>query len=141
FFGYRLSADTDRMAIDAVQKSRSQTLATRRSFHEQSIATTDGEELTAIYCESRFSSGASFPDRRRREKDFSDLYTDWVSALDAYTKEAHMLCRMLAEVNGRADRASEQVSLLYQRRRERDAHAEYFRARKRILRRAGVSST
>lgn len=54
--------------------------------------------------------------------------------------EASKLCQMLAEVNGEPYRASEQVSLMAQRERERDAHVEYLRARKRVLHRAQISS-
>jgi hypothetical protein len=58
----------------------------------------------------------------------------------AYVTEADKLCRMLAATNIPATSAGEQVSLLAQRARENEAHVEYLRARKRLLRRAGLRS-
>jgi hypothetical protein len=128
------------MVIDAIKGKGRETSVTRRILHEQSITTAGREGLTSSARESRVESGARFPDRIRRKREFSDLYTECISALAVYTGEAWKLCQMLAEVNGKADRADEQVSLMAQRERERDAHVEYLRARKRVLRRAQLSS-
>jgi hypothetical protein len=66
---------------------------------------------------------------------FLRLHTECVTALEIYTAEADILCRMLAACNGDAT-VSEQVALIAQRRQEDAAHAEYVRARKRLLRAA-----
>jgi hypothetical protein len=59
---------------------------------------------------------------------------DCVSALEIYMAEADKLCRMLRECDGDARDVSEQGSLIAQERREHAAHAEYHRARKRLMR-------
>ena len=71
--------------------------------------------------------------------DFHHLHAECVSALEAYIAEADKLCRMLKFCNGNATNAMDQVDLLEQRQRETTAHAEYHRARKRLLRRARLN--
>jgi hypothetical protein len=71
--------------------------------------------------------------------DFEWLYTECVTALEIYTAEANILCQMLSACNGDAT-VSEQVALIAQRRQEDAAHAEYVRARKRLLRAARLNS-
>ena len=77
--------------------------------------------------------------RRREKNDFLHLHTECVAALENYVAEADKLCQMLARAHGDAIGVTEHVSLLAQRERESEAHAEYLRARKRLLRRARLS--
>lgn len=64
-----------------------------------------------------------------------------MSALERYVVEADKLCQMLGAYNNRTIGVIEQVDLVAQRELENEAHAEYLRARKRLLRRAHVRST
>jgi hypothetical protein len=63
-----------------------------------------------------------------------------VSALETYIFEADKLCQMLANADGDEIGVIEHISLLAQRERESEAQAEYLRARKRLLRRARLTS-
>lgn len=82
----------------------------------------------------------SRPVKRKKTMDnFLRLHTECVTALEIYTAEADILCRMLSACNGDAT-VSEQVALIAQRRQEDAAHAEYVRARKRLLRAARLNS-
>jgi hypothetical protein len=85
-------------------------------------------------------SGRSRQGRQREKNDFLYLHTECVAALENYVAEADKLCQMLAGTHGDAIGVTEHVSLLAQRERESEAHAEYLRARKRLLRRARLSS-
>lgn|GEM_PF-2113407 len=79
--------------------------------------------------------------RSKAANEFHHLHAECVSALEAYIAEADKLCRMLKFCNGNAASATDQVDLVEQRQRETNAHAEYHRARKRLLRRARLSPT
>jgi len=79
--------------------------------------------------------------RKEAGNDFLHLHRECVSALQIYMAEADKLCRMLESCNGDATSATEQVALVAQRQKENEAHAEYHRLRKRLLRRARLDST
>lgn len=79
------------------------------------------------------------PEKPKKANDnFRRLHTDCASALEIYTAEADKLCQMLSACNGDAN-VAEQVALIAQRRRENEAHAEYARSRRRLLRAAHLN--
>ena len=76
---------------------------------------------------------------KRRKDKFLRLHAECTSALETYTGEAEILCRMLAACNGDTN-VTEQIDLITQRRQESAAYGEYVRARKRLLRAAHLNS-
>ncbi|HEY3936898.1 MAG TPA: hypothetical protein VGL97_05685 [Bryobacteraceae bacterium] len=72
--------------------------------------------------------------RKKVRNDFLHLHMECVSALEIYMAEADKLCQMLRDCDGDARDVSEQGSLIAQEQREHAAHAEYHRARKRLVR-------
>ena len=101
-------------------------------IHEEAVKTFGGEGL-------RLSSGRSLRGRGINN-DFLYLHTECVAALGNYIAEADKLRQMLASAHSDVIGVIEHVSLLAQRERENEAHAEYLRARKRLLGRAQLSS-
>jgi hypothetical protein len=78
---------------------------------------------------------------KKDRNDFLYIRQQYIAARVIYLAEADKLCHMLSACNGHAVNATDQMDLIVQRRRENDAHDEYIRARKRLLRSAGLSST
>ena len=87
------------------------------------------------------SSNSPSVGRKKRLADLLHLQLSHISALENYKTEADKLCEMLWECKGRATTVLEQLELLLQRDREIEAHADYLRARKRLLHAAQLSST
>ena len=79
--------------------------------------------------------------RKKDKNDFLHIRNEYIAALEIYLAEAGKLCHMLSACDGHAVNVAEQVALLAQRHRENEAHGEYIRARKRLLRSARLAST
>jgi hypothetical protein len=71
---------------------------------------------------------------QKSTNDFLYRRNQFIIALEIYMAEADKLCQMLSACNGDAVNVADQVALTAQRYRENDAHDEYIRARKRLLR-------
>jgi hypothetical protein len=84
--------------------------------------------------ETTLKTSSNFTGRGKSRNDFLYLRNQCISALEIYVAEADRLCQMLSACNGHAVNVADQVALIAQRQRENDAHAEYIRARKRLLR-------
>jgi hypothetical protein len=79
--------------------------------------------------------------RRKSRDNFLYLRNQCIAALEIYVAEANRLCQMLSACNGSSLNVADQVALIAQRQRENDAHDEYIRAHKRLLRRSRLAST
>jgi len=79
--------------------------------------------------------------RQRTKNEIPRLHIECVSALKRYATEADKLCQMLGAYDELGIDVTEQVALVSQRQLENEAHAEYLRARKRLLRRAHLRPT
>ena len=86
-------------------------------------------------------SSSRLEGRSKAKNELLRLHTECVSALERYVAEADKLCQMLGAYNDGGIGVTEQVALVAQRQLENDAHSEYLRARKRLLRRAHLRST
>ncbi len=76
-----------------------------------------------------------------RTTDLEYLQAAYSAALQLYKAEADKLCHMLWVCRDHRTTCVEQLELMAQRDREIDAHAEYYRTRKRLLHAAQLSST
>lgn len=84
---------------------------------------------------------SGFVGRKKDRNDFLHIRNQYIAALEIYLAEADKLCHMLSACDGHAVNVADHVALLAQRHRENDAHGEYIRARKRLLRSARLPST
>lgn len=79
-------------------------------------------------------------DRKKGRNDFFYIRNQYIVAREIYLAEADKLCHMLSACSGHAVNLADHVDLLAQQHRENDAHDEYIRARKRLLRRSRLTS-
>ena len=84
---------------------------------------------------------SGFVGRKKDKNGFLYIRNQYIAALQLYVVEADKLCHMLSACNGYAVKVADHVALLAQRQRENDAHGEYIRARKRLLRVARLTPT
>jgi len=91
-------------------------------------------------CRAENVIGICGPQKKDRN-DFIYIRNQYIAALEIYVAEVDKLCRMLSACNGHAVSVVDHVAFLAQRHRENDAHGEYIRARKRLLRSARLTST
>ncbi len=76
-----------------------------------------------------------------REREFFHRYNQCLAALDAYVTQARKMCDLLEACNGDPASVLKRLELVTQRNRENDLRSDYERARKRLLRTAGLNST
>ena len=84
---------------------------------------------------------SGFEGRKKDRNDFLYIRNQYFAAREIYLVEADKLCHMLSACNGHAVSVADHVALIAQRYRENEAHDEYIRARKRLLRSARLHST
>ena len=84
---------------------------------------------------------SGFVGRKKDRNDFLYIRNQYIAAREIYLAEADRLCHMLSACDGDALNVADHVALIAQRHQENDAHDEYIRARKRLLRSARLTST
>ncbi len=83
---------------------------------------------------------SGFVARKKDRNNFLYIRNQYIAAREIYLAESDRLCHMLSACDGHAVNVADHVALIAQRHRENDAHDEYIRARKRLLRSARLIS-